>query len=268
MHTLIDEVARYGLPLVFLNVAAEQLGLPVPALPTLVVAGALVANRRLDWLPLLAVAAVAAVLADAAWYLIGRRHGYRVLATLCRLSLSPDSCVRNTESTFERFGMPSLVFAKFVPGLSTVAPPLAGATGAPIASFLLFDGLGALVWSGLGIGVGVVFHDAIDDALTLAGRLGGGAVALIAAPLLIFVAAKWWRRRQLAQLLALSRITAEELRLLFGSAAEPLVLDVRSSSARRRDGRRIPGAMVVELGELARVVATLPHDREVVLYCT
>ncbi len=268
MQTLIDGVARYGLPLVFLNVAAEQLGLPVPALPTLVVAGALVASGRIAWLPLLAVAVVASLLADSAWYAIGRRHGYRVLATLCRMSLSPDSCVRNTESTFEKMGMPSLLFAKFVPGFSTVAPPLAGATGAPVASFLLFDGLGTVVWCGVGIGVGVVFHDAIDDALAVLGRLGGGAVAVLAALLLVFIAAKWWRRRQLTQLLALSRITAHELRTLVEAKPEPLVLDVRSRSVRRQDPRRIPGALVVELDELERTIATLPHDREVVLYCT
>lgn len=268
MQTLIDEVARYGMPLVFLNVLAEQLGLPVPALPTLVVAGALVAAGRLSWLPLLAVSVVAALLADLSWYALGRRHGYRVLATLCRLSLSPDSCVRNTESTFERMGMPSLLFAKFVPGFSTVAPPLAGATGAPVASFLLFDGLGTLAWSGIGIGAGVVFHDAIDDALAVLGRFGGSAVALLAALLLVFIAAKWWRRRQLTRLLALSRITAHELSALFDAATEPLVLDVRSRSVRRRDPRRIPGAVLIDLEELDRVIATLPHDREVVLYCT
>lgn len=268
MHTLVDEVARYGLPLVFLNVAAEQLGLPVPALPTLVVAGALVAEGRVEWLPLLSVAMFASLLADAVWYAIGRRHGYRVLATLCRLSLSPDTCVRNTESTFERMGMPSLLFAKFVPGFSTVAPPLAGATGAPVASFLIYDSLGTLMWSGLGIGAGVVFHDAIEDALAVLGRLGGGALVVLALGLLAFITAKWWRRRQLTRLLALSRITAEELSSLFGGDAHPIVLDVRSRSVRHRDPRRIPGALVVELDDLDRAIATLPHDREVVLYCT
>jgi membrane protein DedA with SNARE-associated domain len=268
MHALVDEVARYGLPLVFLNVAAEQLGLPVPALPTLVVAGALVAEGRIGWLPLLSVAMVASLLADAVWYAIGRRHGYRVLATLCRLSLSPDTCVRNTESTFERMGMPSLLFAKFVPGFSTVAPPLAGATGAPLASFLIYDSLGTLMWSGLGIGAGAVFHDAIEDALAVLGRLGGGALAVLAALLLAFIAAKWWRRRQLTRLLALSRITPHELRSLIDAEGDALVLDVRSRSVRRRDPRRIPGSVVIELDELERVVATLPHDREVVLYCT
>lgn len=268
MSALVDEVARWGLPLVFLNVAAEQLGLPVPALPTLVVAGALVADGRLHWAPLVAVAAAASLLADGAWYALGRRHGYRVLATLCRLSLSPDSCVRNTEATFERMGMPSLLFAKFVPGFSTVAPPLAGATGAPLGSFLLFDGLGTLAWSGLGVAAGVVFHDAVDDALDVLGRLGGGALVVLGAGLVAFIAAKWWRRRQLTRLLALSRITAEELRSRFDDDARPLVLDVRSRSARRGDPRRIPGAMTIALDDLDRVVAGLPHDREVVLYCT
>jgi membrane protein DedA with SNARE-associated domain len=268
MNALVEDVARYGLPLVFANVAAEQLGLPVPALPTLVVAGALAAGGRIGWAALLAVATSASLLADGAWYAIGRRHGYRVLATLCRLSLSPDSCVRNTEATFERMGMASLLFAKLVPGFSTVAPPLAGAARAPLGSFLLFDGLGALIWSGLGIGAGMLFHDAVDDALATLGRLGGGAVVLLAALLAGFIAVKWWRRRQLAQLLALSRITAHELRALFAGDPQPLVLDVRSRAVRRRDPRKIPGAVVVDLDELAGTIASLPHDREVVLYCT
>ncbi len=129
MSTLIHYLVRYGVSLVFLNVFAEQIGMPVPAVPTLIVAGALARNGRMSSTHTILIAAVAAsLIADWIWFLLGRRYGYRILRTLCRISLSPDSCVRDTEARFERWGMKSLLFAKFVPGFSTVAPPLAGAS--------------------------------------------------------------------------------------------------------------------------------------------
>ena len=130
MDQLIALIQEHGLWLVFANVLAEQAGVPIPAYPTLIIAGAYLTLGEYRLLALLLVGALAAVIADTLWYLAGRRFGTRVLRTLCRISLSPDSCVRQTESVFERWGMPSLLVAKFIPGFSTVAPPMAGATKA------------------------------------------------------------------------------------------------------------------------------------------
>src|SRR6266536_5549645 len=154
MQQLALYVAKYGLSLIFVNVLLEQLGLPIPAIPVLLVAGALAVEKDLSAPRVLLVAVLASLLADASWFLLGRRYGFRILKTLCRVSLSPDSCVRQTTSIFEKWGMPSLVVAKFVPGFSTVAPPLAGAIRARLLPFLLYDGAGALVWAGAGVAAG------------------------------------------------------------------------------------------------------------------
>src|SRR6476659_5143272 len=192
MQQLAFYVSKYGLSLVFLNVLMEQLGLPIPAIPVLVVAGALVVEKDLSAPRVLLVAVVACLIADALWYQLGRRYGFRILKTLCKVALSPDSCVRQTTSIFERWGMPSLVVAKFVPGFSTVAPPLAGAIGAKFPAFLFFDGLGSLVWAGSGVAAGMVFHQAIDRALEFLTSIGSRAIVVLAGALLLFIAFKWW----------------------------------------------------------------------------
>ncbi len=268
MTTLVSLVVSYGLVLVFANVLAEQLGLPIPALPTLVVAGALAADGMLS-APLTLLAAVAAsVLADFVWFELGRRQGHRILKTLCRISLSPDTCVRQTERHFERWGLPSLLVAKFIPGFSTVAPPLAGALRASPAAFLLFDAGGAVLWAGSGIAAGMLFHRAIDRALERLTSVGSGALVLLAAALVAFMALKWWRRRRFFEALRAARISVEELRRLMDEGKKPVVLDVRSGPALLADPRRVPGAEMFDVSEVDQRVKALPRDREIILYCT
>lgn len=265
---LIDHVARHGLLLVFVNVLAEQLGLPIPALPTLIVAGALAARGTLPGATTLALAVVASVLADFVWFQLGRRQGYRVLRTLCRISLSPDSCVQQTESFFARYGLASLLFAKFIPGFSTVAPPLAGASRAGVGAFLLYDTAGSLVWAASGFALGAIFHDAIDRVLDVLASLGSGAVILLLGVLVLFVAWKYVQRRRFYQALRMARISPRELHDLITGGKDPVIADVRSSAARRSDPRRIPGARSLELADIEVGLRDLPADREVILYCT
>src|SRR5256885_5531937 len=179
MSTLIHYLVRYGVSLVFLNVFAEQIGLPVPAVPTLIVAGAMARNGRMSSTHVILLAAVAAsLIADWIWFLLGRRYGYRILRTLCRISLSPDSCVRDTEARFEPWGMKSLLFAKFVPGFSTVAPPLAGASRKrSTLAFLIYDGIGSLVWAGAAGAGGGRFHPPIARGIAQLGKPALGALA-------------------------------------------------------------------------------------------
>src|SRR3982751_1334289 len=158
MVRLFDLVIRHGIPLVFFNVMLEQLGVPLPAVPTLIVAGALSRMGRISSTNVLIASVVASLIADWIWFMLGRRYGYRILKTLCRISLSPDSCVRDTEARFERWGLKSLLFAKFVPGFSTVAPPLAGAGKRSTLAFLIYDAIGALLWAGSGVALGRAFH--------------------------------------------------------------------------------------------------------------
>jgi membrane protein DedA with SNARE-associated domain len=261
-------VLTHGVGFVFLNVLVEQLGIPVPAVPTLVVAGALAADGKLPFGKLLAAAFVATLLADTVWFLLGRRYGQKILKTLCRMSLSPDSCVRQTEGLFDTWGLTSLLFAKFVPGYSTVAPPLAGAAGASLPRFLVFTSGGTLLWAGTALTLGLLGHGAIDRALAWLATLGGGAFFLLAGALLLYIAFKWTQRRRFYRFLRMARIRVADLRRLMDAGEAPLIVDVRSSNARNRDPRRIPGALVVNILELDEKISHLPTDREIVLYCT
>jgi membrane protein DedA with SNARE-associated domain len=265
---LVAYVAEYGVVLVFANVLAEQIGIPVPALPTLIVAGALAHDGRLSFAALLAAAVVASLGADLVWYALGRRYGNRILKTLCRVSLSPDSCVRQTEGIFERWGMASLVAAKFITGFSTVAPPLAGAMGAKLPAFLFYDALGTVLWAGGGLLLGYVFHSAIDDVLSFLEGLGTGALYLVGAALVLFVLFKWWQRRRFYKTLRMARISVDELRGLFEKEPKPVVFDVRTPAERKYEPRRIPGANTMMVSDLDSKLAGLSPETEIVLYCT
>ena len=268
MQQLAFYVSKYGLSLIFVNVLLEQLGLPIPAIPVLVVAGALAVEKDLSAPRVLLVAVLASLIADALWYALGKRHGFKILKTLCRVSLSPDSCVRQTTTIFEKWGLPSLVVAKFVPGFSTVAPPLAGAIKARFVPFLLYDGAGALVWAGAGVAAGMVFHRAIDRGLEFLTGIGSRALVILGAALLLFILVKWRQRQRFYKMLRMARISPEELHRLMDEGLDPVVLDVRTAGALLSDPRRIPGAKLLQLSDIPEKLAGLPQDREIILYCT
>lgn len=269
MARLIGYLIRYGVSLVFLNVFAEQIGAPLPAVPTLIVAGALARDGRMSSTHMILIAAVAAsLLADWFWFLLGRRYGYRILRTLCRISLSPDSCVRDTEARFERWGLKSLLFAKFVPGFSTVAPPLAGAAKRKTAAFLLYDGIGALLWAGVAVAVGRLFHRQIGKIIAWMETMGPWAVLAVGFALTLFVLMKWWQRARFLRQLRIARVSVHELKEMIERDEQPVVLDVRTRSSQERDPRRIPTAIVTHADEIDATVAAISPDREIVLYCT
>src|SRR3954467_783735 len=147
VHTL-DFIERHGYLLLFLWVLAEQSAIPLPSVPLLLAAGALSRTGRLQLGPAIACCVVAAWIADTIWFELGRHRGRQVLRLLCRVSLEPDSCVRQTENAFLKYGMSSLLVSKFVPGLNAVAAPLAGNSGSSYWKFLFYDGAGAVIWSG------------------------------------------------------------------------------------------------------------------------
>lgn len=268
MTHLIDSVIRHGVPLVFLNVFLEQIGAPVPALPTLIVAGALSAEGRISSTHVLVASLVASLIADWIWFLLGRRHGYRVLRTLCRISLSPDSCVRDTEARFERWGLKSLLIAKFVPGFSLVAPPLAGAARRSTVAFLLYDGIGAMLWIAAGVVTGRAFHHQIADVLTALENLGWWALVIIGFAVALFIALKWMQRQNFYRQLRMARVSVDELKQMIDEGNAPMIVDARSSAARNRDARRIPTAVVGEGTTLDQRFDALPPNREIIVYCT
>jgi membrane protein DedA with SNARE-associated domain/rhodanese-related sulfurtransferase len=256
-----------GLSVIFLNVLFNQLGIPIPAVPTLVLAGALAADGRLTAVAVFALAALACVIGDSAWYLAGRLFGARVMHLLCRISLTPDVCVNQTQTSFERWGPKVLIVAKFIPGLSLVAPPLAGATRMSAARFLIYSALGAALWVGAAMLGGVLLKTQIARLLPRVAALGSAALTLLLVALVAYIAYKWWERYRFNKALDMARIDVAELCAQLNRAPPPLVLDVRSATAQTLQRQRIPGAVHVPLQEVAAQLGKLPRDRDIILYC-
>jgi membrane protein DedA with SNARE-associated domain/rhodanese-related sulfurtransferase len=266
MNHLIMLLQEYGLGLVFVNVLALQAGLPVPAYPVLIVAGAYAAMGGNPIWKLVAVGVLAALTADTMWYLAGRRFGMGILKILCRVSLSPDTCVRQTESIFQRFGPLSMVFAKFVPGFASVATALAGAIRLRYWLFVVFDAIGAALWVGVGVGLGFLFHQAIDEAMNALKALGEYGVMLIIAGFAVWIVIKWHRRNRFIKQLRMDRVSVDELRALISENKVNAIVDVRSPLTQAATGR-IPGARTVDMQKIAESFRGVSVDGEVVVYC-
>ncbi len=263
METVAELFAQHGAWLLFGGVLAEQLGLPFPAWPLLVMAGVLVGTGHLTLTGAVAAAITATVLADLIWFMAGRWRGRPVLGLLCRIALEPEACVRQTEDFFRRHGAPSLVVAKFIPGLSTIAPPLAGIVGLSLPLFLMYDAVGAAAWVGSGLGFGMLFSEQVDQALAYSAQ-ATPAVLLGAAVLLSLYIA--WKARVRRQLRTIPRMSAETLLHRLESDRAPLLIDVRARAAvAERPG--LPGALHLPLDEWDRHRGTIPSDRDLVLYC-
>jgi membrane protein DedA with SNARE-associated domain len=261
-------LAQYGLTVVIANVFVNQLGVPVPLVPTLIVAGAVAASGQLSLPAVLAGCVLACLVADALWYIVGRIFGLRVLRTLCRISLEPDSCVSQTQGRFEQWGVNSLIIAKFVPGLSIIAPPMAGALSIGWPRFLSLSTLSALLWVGAWMAGGALFRAQIEVLLVALKAYGGAAGALILGAFALYLGYKWWERERFLRKLRMARISVSDLRQLVDSGSAPVIVDVRSGTARSVDPRWIPNARHVPLDDVGRHMADLPRDKEIVLYCS
>ena len=265
---MVGLITQYGLALVFANVLMQQMGLPIPALPTLIVAGALAADGKISALALFAVAFIACAISDATWYTVGRLFGRRVMKLLCRISLSPESCLRQSEYLFHRWGNLTFVLAKFVPGLLMISPAMAGTMRLTGWSFALLDGLGAAIWAGVAIGTGILFHHEISQLIGHLEELGGIAIAVIGVLLGGYVARRWWQRRRFYNRLRMARISVDELHRLIAEGQQPLIVDLRTSLVRGQDSRFIPNALVMDFAEADQWLDQVPTDRELIFYCT
>jgi membrane protein DedA with SNARE-associated domain len=268
MQDISNLLAQHGLALVFANVLLTQIGLPLPAVPVLMVAGAFVAQGEIALVPLLLAAVAASLLGDTPWYFAGRHYGSRILRALCRIAIEPDSCVRQTENLFERWGAPSLLVAKFIPGFATVAPPLAGTLRLGFGRFAVYSALGALLWAVLPVAAGALFRAEIEWVLGRLQAMGTGALWLIGAVILGYASIKAIERYLLIRFLRMVRVSVAELRKMLEQGARPVILDARSEAMRRLDPRRIPGAIAVDLEEPERYLSRIPPDRDVVVYCS
>jgi membrane protein DedA with SNARE-associated domain/rhodanese-related sulfurtransferase len=268
MTTLLPIAGQLALALIVGNVLLNQFGAPVPAVPTLIVAGAIAVGHPWWGVELVIGAVLACMAGDTAWYVAGRIYGNRVLKLLCRISVSPDTCVSDSQVRFERWGPTAIVVGKFVPGLATIAPPLAGALRMGLPRFLGLSAAAASLWVAAYVAAGMLLKPQIDWLLPRAARLGVPTAALIGSALGCYIAFKWWQRKRFFSLLRGARISVAELHQRMESAPLPVIVDVRSLSARTLDPRRIPGARHVPLTQVDEHLGALPRDGEIVLYCT
>ena len=265
---IVALLTQWGVPLVFAAVLLEQMGLPIPAPPVLVVAGALAAVDAMRPELILLAAFTACLLADHAWFIAGRRLGRRVLAGICRLSLSPDTCVRKTDDLIGRHGPAVLLVAKFIPGVSAVAIPTAAAMGLSYRRFIAFDSVGCLLWSSVYIGAGVIFSREITRLLDTMSWVGGGSVTLLLVLLAIYIGAKLLHRRRLRRLHELVRISPDEIAELLAKDPELVILDARSTLARSEDPRMLPRSIVLDQRSALDVLPKGRRDQTVVTFCT
>jgi membrane protein DedA with SNARE-associated domain/rhodanese-related sulfurtransferase len=268
MSGLVEFLLRYGYVLLFGWVLAEQLGLPLPAAPLLLAAGALVGSSRMNLAIALALPVAAVAISDAFWYELGRRRGMKLLQRLCRISLEPDSCVHRTQSRFERHGAWALVVAKFIPGLNAMAAPLAGASRMPWPRFAIFDAIGAVLWVNVYIGVGYIFSGQIERIASQLVFLGRGLFALVVVGLVLYISWKYYNRRRFMRKLRIARITADELHQRMDGGENVVVVDLRHAMEFESEPETIPGAVHMNAADLEEAAGVIPRDREIVLFCS
>jgi membrane protein DedA with SNARE-associated domain/rhodanese-related sulfurtransferase len=256
-----------GLPVVFGAVLVEQMGLPLPSLPWLLAAGALSAAGKFNVALGLAVIVFACLVADAFWFYLGRYRGNKVLGFLCRISLEPDSCVRRTQNLFTRYGLRAVLVAKFVPGLNTVAPPLAGMSGISAHRFLFVDALGSLVYGACPLLLGYLFSDQIEQIAMALASIGGKALGLLLVLLVAYFGVKFWQRQRVLRELRMARITVEELRRKQEAGEAVVIVDLRSNVELGYDPSLISGAVHWTLDEIEKQQHKLPRDQEIIVYC-
>lgn len=265
MHQSMEFLLRHGYPLLFAMVLAEQLGAPIPSAPVLLAMGALIGDGKYSWQGALALSIAACLSADGVWYGMGRHRGSSVLKLLCRIALEPDSCVSSTRYWFKRLGGWALVIAKFVPGLSTVAPPMAGLSRMPWWKFLGADGLGGFLWAGAFLGLGRVFRAQLEDVALYAARLGGWLIVVLGGALALWIGWKYFQRWTFIRGLRVARIQPEDLKQQLNDV---VILDLRTAEEYASEGAKIPGAIWFDRKELEQRHLEIPRDRDVVLYCT
>ena len=269
----LEFFVHYAYGILFLWVLVEQMGVPVPSVPLLLTAGTLTATHRLHAVPVLLSVLLACAIADSMWYFAGVRYGGKVVRLICRLSLEASTCVKKTEGLFGRHGGVTLLFAKFVPGLSAVAPPIAGQSGMPYVRFLALDLLGSTLWSCTYVFGGRFFGDFAKRSGPFFHFLVRFSVPLFGLMVLGFVLRRVWNQRAFLKTLRESRVTAEELQEMVESATEaglhlPFIVDLRHPLDFLPDPRVIPGAVRIMPAELEKQCKLLPQDRDVILYCT
>ena len=267
MSEISQFLVKHGLPIIFGVIFLEQIGLPIPGVPWLLAAGALAAVGKFHWFLGLDATILACLLADFFWFYLGRHRGTQVLGLLCRISLEPDSCVRRTVNVFTRYGTRGIVFAKFVPGMSTIIPPLAGMSKLSAGQFFIFDFAASFLYCGTFMLLGCLFSHQIAQIGAGLAHIGGSALALLVLCLVLYVAYKYWQRQHLLHELRMAKISVDELDKMLNAGQNPFIVDMRPSAELELDPAIIRGAVHLGIDELDKRHEELPRDREVILYC-
>jgi membrane protein DedA with SNARE-associated domain len=270
MHDLLSIMARQGYALTFALLFAEALGLPFPAAIALVAAGAAVASHTLYGPAVLLAAMVALLIGDSAQFWLGRYSGWALLGFLCRLSMNPETCILRSAESFYKRGKLTLVVAKFLPGINTMAAPLAGSMRMRYGQFLRLDFAGALLYTVTYLLVGYVSRDflaAILKGFHAAGRVM--EVTLIAA-LVVYAIYRTVQFRKYRKYRIMPRVQVQELaaRLASDEAGRVLIVDVRSHGYYDVGAERIAGSIRIEPNNLEEEIKNLPKDKDIYLYCT
>jgi membrane protein DedA with SNARE-associated domain/rhodanese-related sulfurtransferase len=252
--------------IVGVNTVIHELGVPVPLMPTALYAGAQASAGQVNAIALVIIITAGALIGNSAWFAAGRVFGGRVLTTLCKVSMSPDTCVGRTENAFTRWGRWSLVFGHFIPGVSLVGPPLAGALGMQWSTFLGFTAIGAALYGGVLVGAGMLLKNGILALTDTVFANASQSLAIVLLACAAYIAWKWWRRRA-AGAPRVPRISVAELREAMGADSPPVIIDVRGESTRQSDRRQVPGALPATVENVVRFVDGRPKSVQVVLYC-
>lgn len=268
MHAVLEFLLKYGYWVLFLNVLCEQLAIPIPAGPVLLAMGALAGLGKFSFSVALLLSVLACLICDQIWYKLGGVRGQSILRLICKISLEPDSCVSSTKSTFGRWGAWSLVFAKFVPGLSAVAAPMAGLTRMPLSKFLLADAAGAIAWTGSYLLLGFLFHNQLEEVAASVSRFGGWILIAAILVMAAYILYKFQERRRFIKNLRVSRIAPGELMEMLERGERVAIIDLRHRLEVEFDAVRIPGALSMTLEEIAARKDEIPRDEDVILYCS
>jgi membrane protein DedA with SNARE-associated domain/rhodanese-related sulfurtransferase len=263
----VQDIIRHGYLWLFVAALLERLGLPLLVTPVMVAAGAIAGLGQLSLLTIVLVTVIASEIGDLVWYELGRRQGSSVLRLLCKISLEPDSCVRRSEDAFARHTTSSLIYSKFVPGVGRLAGPVAGMSGMERGRFLLFNGLGSLLWAVVFALAGYIPARKLPIDVLIE-EAAGWLLALLVVALIANVVWKYVQRQKFIKSLRVSRMTVHELKAALDRGERPFVVDLRHKLEFLVNPRTVSTAVRISPDELPLRRAEVPLDREVVLYCT
>jgi membrane protein DedA with SNARE-associated domain/rhodanese-related sulfurtransferase len=273
MPIALEFFVHYAYGILFLWVLVEQLGVPVPSIPLLIAAGTLSATHRIHAFPAMVAILTACTIADSLWYFAGVHYGNRVVKLICRLSMEASTCVKKTESYFGKHGATTLLFAKFVPGLSAVAPPIAGETGMSYARFMAYDLVGSIIWASVYVFGGRFFGDIAKRSAPFIHFLTRFGVLLFVLAIIGFILRRIWNQRAFLKTLKDAGVTGPELQAMMEAAKAsggklPFIVDLRHPLDYLPDPRVLPGAVRISPIDLEKHCDLLPRDADVILYCT